>query len=160
MTKPVLVFGYGNPSRGDDALGPLALNYIEANISSERIEVLSDFQLQVEHALDLSNRSLILFIDASVAGESAFAFTELQPVKDTSYSTHAVSPAAILSVYQEIIQQSPPPSFLLSIKGQAFELGEGLSPNAEANLIQANRFAWRLLHNPDVKFWREYVTYA
>ena len=30
IIKPVLLFGYGNLSRGDDALGPQLLNHIES----------------------------------------------------------------------------------------------------------------------------------
>ena len=59
MTKSVLVFGYGNESRGDDALGVLILNYIETHCSLESIDLLTDFQLQIEHALDLEHRELV-----------------------------------------------------------------------------------------------------
>jgi len=49
---PVLVLAVGNPSRGDDALGPLAAQRLAA-LELSGVEVLTDFQLQVEHALDL-----------------------------------------------------------------------------------------------------------
>jgi len=153
MPKPVLLFGYGNLSRGDDALGPLLLEYVESHCGLDAIEILSDFQLQIEHALDLENRSLVLFVDASVACGNAFDFTVLEPARDKSYTTHAMSPAAVLDVYRSIKDQTPPPCFLLSIKADKFELGEGLSANAENNLTQACRFAGGLLSNPDLDFW-------
>ena len=153
MPKPVLLFGYGNLSRGDDALGPLLLEYIETHCSLDAVEILSDFQLQIEHALDLENRRLVMFVDASVAAVDAFDFTVLEPARDKSYTTHAMSPAAVLNVYQSIKNQLPPPCFLLSIKADKFELGDGLSANAEHNLAQACRFAGRLLSNPDLDFW-------
>ena len=134
MVKPVLLFGYGNLSRGDDALGPLLLEYVENHCDLEKIEILSDFQLQIEHALDLENRSLVLFVDASVSCVGAFDFAVLKPARDKSYTTHAMSPAAVLDVYQSIKKQTPPPCFLLSIKAEKFELGEGLSANAEQHL--------------------------
>ena len=44
----VVCFGYGNPSRGDDALGPLLLErlsrWLEAHPSQD-VEVIPDFQL-------------------------------------------------------------------------------------------------------------------
>ena len=155
MPKPVLLFGYGNLSRGDDALGPLLLEYVEGHCGLDEIEILSDFQLQIEHALDLENRSLVLFVDASVACVDAFDFTALEPARDKSYTTHAMSPAAVLDVYQSIKNQTPPPCFLLSIKAEEFELGDGLSANAEHNLVEACSFAGRLLSNPDLDFWRK-----
>ena len=54
----------------------------------------------------------------------------------------------------------PPPCFLLSIKAEQFELGEGLSANAENNLVEACSFAGRLLSNPDLDFWLKQVTFA
>lgn len=155
MIKPVLVFGYGNLSRGDDALGPLLLEYVESHCDLKNIEIQSDFQLQIEHALDLDNRSFVLFVDASISCVSEFDFTMLVSARDKSYTTHAMSPAAILEVYQSIRQQTPPPSFLLSIKAEKFELGEGLSTVAENNLHQACLFACYLLQNPDVKVWQQ-----
>jgi len=63
MTAPILVFGYGNPSRGDDALGPEFVRRLEAccadAIACGALEVLTDFQLQVEHALDLQERAVV-----------------------------------------------------------------------------------------------------
>ena len=80
----VLVFGYGNLSRGDDALGPHIIEYIEKNSYFDGLEIIMDFQLQIEHALDLVNRELVLFVDASVNCERAFLFTRLVPEKDQS----------------------------------------------------------------------------
>jgi hydrogenase maturation protease len=157
MVKPVLVFGYGNLSRGDDALGPLLLEYIENHCDLSAVEIQSDFQLQIEHALDLENRSLVLFVDASISCNNAFDFAKLEPSRDKSYTTHAMSPAAVLDVYQSIKQQTPPPCFLLSIKAEKFELGEGLSAPAENNLHQACQFAEHLLQNPDSKIWLQQV---
>ena len=155
QTKPVLVFGYGNLSRGDDALGPLLLEHLEQQGSFlADVDILCDFQLQVEHALDLEGRQLVLFVDASVACTEAFEFAELQPARDKSYTTHAMSPAAVLSVYQTIKNQAPPPCFLLSIKGERFELGECLGSAAALNLQAACRFAVELLSQPELEMWR------
>ncbi len=155
MAKPILLFGYGNLSRGDDALGPLLLEYVENNIDLNDIDLLTDFQLQIEHALDLENRQLVLFIDASVTCNDAFDFSELRPAKDDSYTTHAMSPSAVLAVYQSIKNQLPPPCFLLGIQGERFELGEGLSTNAEKHLALASQFIQKLLDNPDLGSWRQ-----
>lgn len=160
MVKPVLLFGYGNLSRGDDALGPLLLEYVEDTVNPDKIEIQTDFQLQIEHALDLENRELVLFVDASVSCVSTFDFAVLEPARDQSYTTHAMSPSAVLAVYQEIKKQTPPPCFLLSIKGEMFELGEGLSTNAQYNFAMACQFMVQLLQNIDVEKWRELASHA
>ena len=155
MVKPVLLFGYGNLSRGDDALGPLLLEYVESHCNLEQLEILSDFQLQIEHALDLEDRLLVLFVDASVSCVGAYDFAKIEPGRDKSYTSHAMSPAAVLDVYQSIKKQLPPPCFLLSIKAEKLELGEGLSPQAKNNLDLACQFAEQLLQQPYIKAWQQ-----
>ena len=153
MPKPILIFGYGNLSRGDDALGPLLLEHVEQHGDLSQIEILCDFQLQIEHALDLQNRALVLFVDASVACDQAYSFTKLSANKDKSYTTHAMSPSAVLDVYQSIKHQAPPPCFLLSIKAEKLELGEGLSNAAQQHLHATCRFITQLLKMPSYEFW-------
>lgn len=148
MTKPILVFGYGNLSRGDDAVGPLLLAHLEQHADLSRVELLTDFQLQIEHALDLQERELVIFVDAAVSGDSPFGFSRLAPRRDNSYTSHAMSPAALLQVFENITGEMAPPGFLLSIKTTSFELGDGLSASAEDHLRQACRFAERTLALP------------
>ena len=57
---PTLVIAIGNPSRGDDALGPLAGQRLAA-MRLRDVEVLTEFQLQVEHALDLLGRRRVVW---------------------------------------------------------------------------------------------------
>jgi hydrogenase maturation protease len=155
MTKPLLVMACGNPSRGDDALGLLLLEFIEQQADLSAIELISDFQLQIEHALDLQHRDLVLFVDASVSAATAFQLQELRAEQDNSYTSHAMSPAAVLQVYQNITRQPPPPCFLLSIQGISFELGEPLSETAQYNLDQACQFSRQLLAEPFAMNWRQ-----
>ena len=159
MIKPILIFGYGNLSRGDDALGPLLLDYIESHCDLTEIELLTDFQLQIEHALDLEHRSLVLFVDASVACINRCDFSPLTAARDKSYTTHAMSPAAVLAVYVSIKKQAPPPCFLMSIKSESMELGAGLSSAAENNLQQACLFVKQLLQQPTLNHWLQQTSY-
>lgn len=139
VTAPFLIFGWGNPSRGDDALGPLFVERVAA-LDLPGVECLTDFQLQVEHALDLENRERILFVDASLDAGSPFRQRRLSPARDTSFSTHAMSPEAVMQVYVDLHDEDPPPCDLLAIHGECFELGAPLSPAAAANLEAALRW--------------------
>jgi len=67
VPAPLLVFGWGNVSRGDDALGPLFVQRLPEMLDAaqrDRVELLEDYQLQVEHTLDLADRERVLFVDA------------------------------------------------------------------------------------------------
>lgn len=139
MTTPILIFGWGNPSRGDDALGPLFVERIEA-LELPGVECLTDFQLQVEHALDLRDRQRVLFVDASVNATAPFAVTAVQPRRDASFTSHVLSPEAVLQAYRDVERREPPPAWLLAIRGDRFELGDDLSAAAADNLAAA--LAW------------------
>lgn len=141
MTAPILVFGWGNPSRGDDALGPLFVDRL-AELALPGVECITDFQLQVEHALDLQDRRCALFVDASVDVAAPFAVSVIGPLQDASFTSHAMSPQSVLQVYSDLNDAPPPPSWLLAIRGERFELGEPLSGNAARNIEAA--LAWAI----------------
>lgn len=141
---PVLIFAYGNPSRGDDALGPAMHDLLEKK-PLDNVDLLTDFQLQIEHALDLKQRDYILFIDAGINCKAPFELHQLHPGKDDSYTTHSMSPASVLAVYQQIYQSDPPPAFLLTIRAYEFGLGKDLSDAARDNLDKAYDY---LIKNP------------
>jgi hydrogenase maturation protease len=150
---PLLVVGYGNPSRGDDALGPELLRRAEA-LRAPGLEVLEDFQLQIELSLDLEGRTLVLFVDASESAAAPFEFRRLHPVRDESWSSHALHPEAVLHVFQVVQRREPPPAYLLAVRGEVFDLGEPLSEVATRNLAAASAFLTRLVADPRPEAWQ------
>lgn len=135
MTKPILIVAVGNPSRGDDALGPRLIERLE-QLDLPGVELLTDFQLQVEYALDMQGRETVVFVDASVSCAEPYSVATVEPVADASYSSHELSPAAVLHAYARLFG-APPRSYALAVRGYRFELGEGLSPRADSNLEAA-----------------------
>ncbi len=162
MVKPVLVFGYGNPSRGDDALGPALLQQLYKNkgLNNNQIELLTDFQLQIEHVLDIEQRQLVLFADASVSCKQPFQLFQLKPQNNTGYTSHAMHPAAVMQVYLSVKNEMPPPCFLLSIGAKQFELGQDISDSAQQNLQLAYELTLRLLENPTLLEWQSFTNNA
>ncbi|RAS17382.1 hydrogenase maturation protease [Paraburkholderia bryophila] len=140
MTAPLLVFGWGNVSRGDDALGPLFVQQMGALAGSSvgiRVDFLEDYQLQIEHALDLTGRERVLFVDASLNCAAPFEVTRLHAARDASFTTHAMSAQSVMQVYRELSGMASPPCTLLAIRGTGFELGESPGRQALINLSQA-----------------------
>ena len=143
---PLLVFGWGNPSRGDDALGPLLVERLadqaQAQRAAGRLECLTDFQLQVEHALDLVGRERVLFVDAAIGLQTPFAVRTVVPAPGAGFTTHALAPEALLQVYRDLERAEPPPCTLLAIRAHRFELGEAPGERALADLALA--LAWAM----------------
>jgi hydrogenase maturation protease len=142
--NPDLIFTWGNPSRGDDALGPAIYELLQ-NEDLNGVDLLTDFQLQIEHAVDLEGHRQVLFVDASLSANPPFEIFPLQPLQDASYSSHAMSPQSLLAVYQQVYGCTPPPAFLLSIRGYEFGLGLPVSATANQNLLAAFNHIKRLL---------------
>ncbi len=161
-TAPVLVFAVGNASRGDDAMGPLMLRQLDAWLIDGKLagefELLEDFQLQIEHTLDMQARLRVLIIDAGMDTPSPFAFYRVKAGNEPVLYTHALSPEALLAVYTQCYQEAPPDMYVLCIRGESFELGEPLSPAARINLDGAFVFAQHLLLKPDATSWNKLCT--
>lgn len=137
---PCLVIGYGNPGRGDDGIGPLLAERLQDWLEAEGlrgIDVLTDIQLNIEHALDIAGRDRVLFIDASADGAAPYALTAVAAVADASYTTHAVSPQGLVEICRRIIKGAVPRAELLAVPGECFDLGAPLSATAAANVEAA-----------------------
>lgn len=138
-----LVLAVGNPSRGDDALGPALLERLrDAGVDAAGdVELLTDFQLQIEHALDLQGRQAVLFVDAARPGVADGA--TLSPIRAdarVSALTHALRAESVLQVATQLAGRAPP-AWQLAIEGESFALGEGLSPPAKHRLELALELA-------------------
>jgi len=159
MTAPILIFGVGNESRGDDALAPLLLRslecWVEAARRGEQVELIEDYQLQVEHVTDLIGRSAVLFVDADVSCIEPFHFSEIAAEKDSSYTSHVMTPFALLHTYRQVYGMDAPPTFLLRIRGYDFGLGNPLSDKAAANLEAATEWMHELCADGDLQRWRQ-----
>ena len=135
-TAPVLVLAVGNPSRGDDAIGPELAARIEA-AALPGVEVISEFQLQVENALDLVGRERVIFVDAGTGTPAPFELRRLAPAADFLHTSPAISPEAVLATYRRVTGEAPPEAWVLCVRGESFELGERLSAAAAAHLEAA-----------------------
>ena len=134
MALPLLIFAIGNESRGDDALAPLLVRRIQTDKIAAQVELIEDFQLQIEHVTDLLGRSAVLFVDADMSCDTPFHFSEIAAAQDHSYTSHAMTPFALLHTFRQVYGTNAPRSFLLRIRGYGFELGESLSDEASLNL--------------------------
>lgn len=150
--KPLLVFGYGNPGRGDDGLGPAFVDAVQA-MNLPHIECQTDMQLQVEHVMDMLGRNVVLFVDADISCPPAFQLRQITPKQDDSYSSHAMSPQALLFAYAQVHKRPPPPTFVLHIRGTTFELGDELSSDAQQGLTKAIQTIQPLLQTTTPQRW-------
>lgn len=157
VAKPVLLFAYGNESRGDDALAPLLLESIReqgvTQVAGHPVKFLTDFQMHIEHVMDLQDCERVLLIDAHKSLDRAFNFYPVSPCAESLYTTHGMSPGNLLHTYQQVFQKKSPVTFMLAIQGVSFELGETLSEQAQLNLQRVTKFIIPVLQQNDLSLW-------
>lgn len=145
----LLVYGFGNPGRLDDGLGPALAQAIE-DLHLPDVTVDSDYQLMLEDGHLVSQHRAVIFADASVQDRAPFYVERLQARPSLHFSSHSLDPAGVLGVAQDLFHVSVP-GWLVAIPGYAFnEFGEGLSPRAQANLTAALEFLVPLLRSGDL----------
>ena len=155
--KTVLLFAYGNISRGDDALAPLLLERLQRQGISQacgcQLKYLSDYQIQPEHVLDMQDCERVLLLDADRSIDRAFRLYPVESRLETRYTTHGMSPSTLLHSYRQIFKREPPSCSMLAIGGHSFELGDRLSRQAEENLQEAFRFIISMISERDFSLW-------
>lgn len=135
----ILLIGYGNPGRGDDGLGPALATRIGAR-GLPGVAVKIDYQLKVEHALDVSKSDIVVFADAQMSASAPYDIAPLEADVSADVTSHHLSPGAVLTL-ADLLFAAAPQAFVLGISGVEFDrIKEGLSDEARKNLGRAEAF--------------------
>lgn len=130
----LLVIGYGNRLRGDDALGPLVAEAVAA-WQAPGVEVLVSHQLTPDLAETLARARGVVFVDASTEVVTV-SIRPVAPVVPSAAMGHAIEPGVLLGWTIQAFGHAPP-AWLLRIPATTFELGAALSNGAEAGQAEA-----------------------
>lgn len=156
----VLIYGYGNPGRQDDGLGNAFVNRIKEWVAIEGLHDFyfdSNYQLNIEDADAISDKDLVIFVDASEEEIEDFCLSKVDGTSGLSFTTHAASPGYIVKLCKDLFNKTPP-VLLLHIKGYEWEFKEGISEKANDNLEAALLYMKKKLLRPqkllkpDLKF--------
>jgi len=132
-----LVLAYGNPLRGDDAVG---WRLAEALRGSPETEVVCVHQLVPELACRVSGAAGVLFLDAGVGEPGTISVHHVRADPGGADVGHVLGPSTLLYLSRTFFGGSPE-AVLLTVAGRDFSFGAGLSgPVAEA-LGEAERRA-------------------
>jgi hydrogenase maturation protease len=133
----VLLIGYGNILRGDDALGPMAIERLRTRLTDA--EFVSCHQLGPELAERLAECDLAVFVDAADGREPGSVEVKRPSPEAVAGAslTHHVKPEALLALAQTLYGRAPQ-AMLVTGAGSAFD-GEGLSEKGYEALIEICR---------------------
>ena len=115
-----LILAWGNAGRRDDGLGPALAERLRA-LNLPGVLVDSDYQLHIEAAAELGHCRRVVFVDADRSGPEPFWVKRLEPAEEgLSFSTHSVSPGALLALARDLFH-SEPEAWILGIRAAAIE---------------------------------------
>jgi hydrogenase maturation protease len=147
MRPKVLVYGYGNPGRLDDGLGPALARALVGQDLGPGVTLETGYQLQIEDAALAAEHEVVVFVDADAACAAPFELRPLVPRRETAFSTHSVAPETVLALAHQHFGAGTR-GFVLGIRGYEFDdYGERLSPAAQRNLALASEFVRRALRD-------------
>ena len=152
----VLIIGYGNTLRQDDGAGAIAISRLTRSFKGgQPVETISCRQLTPEMASRLVRQRAVIFIDTSLEGEpGTVTCRRIGPQDEMSYqSAHIMNPESLLFIAKQLYGASPK-AWLLTVTGERFGHGEGLSESVTSALNtlvrQAVRISERELEMDDV----------
>ncbi len=128
----IIIYGFGNPGRQDDGLGPAIISKLEEE-SIPGVRTECNYQLNIEDALLISEYQIAIFVDASINCGEPFSFNEIEQADEITFTTHSMSPGSVLALCSDIYDKKIK-SFVLEIRGYEWEMAEGLSRKARENL--------------------------
>ena|SRR5208337_1991714 len=130
----VLIVAYGNPLRSDDGVGWIVADELHRTLASPEVEVVRLQQLLPEVAESVSRAETVIFVDASRDGEPGEICCQPVAAPSTKVQfSHQLSPAEVLGLACQLYGTTPQ-SFCVTLAGESFEHGEGLSQRVAARL--------------------------
>ncbi|MGQ9830303.1 MAG: hydrogenase maturation protease [Thermochromatium sp.] len=131
-----LIIGYGNPIRGDDAIGPLAIERLVERGLPVGVDAIARHGLTAELVTELVAYQRAIFIDAVTSGEpGTVQARRLEPeVQARSTIAHVLDPSELLAWCRQLYGQTPE-TYLITVAGACFDYAYyQLSPVVEAAL--------------------------
>jgi hydrogenase maturation protease len=135
----ILVVGYGNELRGDDAAGVRVARAV-ATWEMPNVSVVTLHQPTPELAATLAGVEYVIFVDAGPQGYAAdFGLTPLAPRSEGRVAGHTADPGELLSLAEALYQRSPH-AWLLTIPHTDMDYGADLSVAASRGMLAALRY--------------------
>lgn len=134
--RNILVIGYGNDLRSDDAVGQRVAEAV-AKWGASHIRALAVHQLTPELAEHLAGALLAIFVDAVVGvPEQGVQARRIEPAVPETSIGHTGDPRALLALTQALYGVCPE-AWLIAVPGVDFGFGERLSETAQRGMGEA-----------------------
>jgi len=144
MSK-VLIIGYGNTLRGDDAAGIRAAELLAKR--HPEIECICMHQLMPELAERIAENDVVFFLDADVNVVTPNVRLVESSENTDQPRSHFISPESLLSLSQQLYQRKPKKAYIVGIPASQFEFSEELSVGTTKALAASVKLVNSLLES-------------
>ena len=141
--KRVLVIGYGNTLRGDDAAGVKAAELIAKRHPG--IVCVCLHQLVPELAEQIAESDIVIFIDAQQGITQPNARLIAPDIETDQPRTHFISPESLLVLSQHLYHHLPAIAYVVGIPASQFEFCEELSVSTKTGVEEAVLLVMKIL---------------
>ena len=156
-----LIIACGNPMRGDDGIGPIVAEQVEASLPEnlrEQNRFIITHQLLPELSLELAQARCAVLIDARVSDTEPVGNVRVDtvlPEKYTASGMQSCNPGTDLTHHwtfprllamAEMLFGHAPEAYTVSVTAEAFDDADSLSPVIEGAIPQMRDHVMRVLN--------------
>jgi len=145
-----LVICYGNRLRRDDGVAWHVAEHLEGDPRCASVSLVCCHQLTPELADDVSRASRVVLVDARAGGTPGTVDRAVVAVTDQRHGrpawSHDLTPEGLAQLTLALFGRVPPME-VVSVTGETFALGEGLSAAVEAATFVASEAVARAIED-------------
>ncbi|MEM7796523.1 MAG: hydrogenase maturation protease [Cyanobacteria bacterium P01_C01_bin.118] len=142
VSPAFVVIGYGNPNKGDDAIGQTVVAQLE-ELRTPNFEAYSVNQLTPELSSKLAKATVVIFVDACKLNNTDKVRVKPLDARGTETTGsalpgfgHSCSPCSLLALTQSVYGHCPK-AWWIEVPANDFSVGHPLSDLAEKGVAQA-----------------------
>ena len=133
--ETLLVIGYGNTLRQDDAAGIRVAERVGA-LGLPGVRARACRQLLPELVHELAEAPAVVFVDAASDGDGAVHLRPLAEADSGRLDSHLCGPAKLLALAREVCGEAPP-AWLRTVPAEHFGFGEELTDTTRRGIDEA-----------------------
>jgi hydrogenase maturation protease len=143
--KAILLIGYGNTLRGDDALGRHVVDRV-AEMQLPHVRIVSVPQLVPELAEPIAEARAVIFVDACLADRTtSIVMHEITDASHFHGASHESGPRELLAL-AAMCYGSFPQAWLMAVPALDINLADGPSPQAQRVVASAASYVIAFIH--------------
>lgn len=133
--REVLIIGFGNRLRGDDALGRVLIDELRQRGLDRHARLMEQDQLTPELAELISEADVVIFLDAACdEAPGTVRCRRIWPAAE-AFGAHDLRPAGLLAAARQWFRRSPE-AWLFTVSGESFEYAQMISKPVKLSILK------------------------